>query len=110
MCTVAKVRREIAGRQALIQQLETKRSDILQAAAMDQACAELPPSPSMSTSSHRAAHAQCLYKQLAACTQLGLRLWRFLCSDLCTADVRSNCNLDVNLTLKHRVSPTATPI
>ncbi len=33
---VAKVRREIASRQALIQQLETKRSDILQAAAMDQ--------------------------------------------------------------------------
>ena len=37
MTAVAKVRRELASRQALIQQLETKCSDILQAAAMDQA-------------------------------------------------------------------------
>ncbi len=33
---VAKVRREIAGQQALIKQLEMKRSDVMQAAAMDQ--------------------------------------------------------------------------
>jgi len=36
LCAVAKVRREIAGQQALIKQLEMKRGDVMQAAAMDQ--------------------------------------------------------------------------
>ena len=36
---VAKVRREIAGQQALIRQLEMKRADVMQAAAMDQVLA-----------------------------------------------------------------------
>ena len=53
---VAKVRREITSRQALIQQLETKRTDILQAAAMDQARARLSPLQSILLSLQPAAH------------------------------------------------------